>query len=80
MTPREAARWLQQVDGRLFRTPPRAGRRNAWVAVVPCPPRRTGPGPEHAPLIVALGGSMEEATTAAEHQWRSRLEGPTGPH
>ena len=76
MTPEEAEHWLRQVEGKLFRTPPRNGRQNAWVAVVETPRN----GGRRGRLIVALGGSMEEATDAAEHQWRAVIEGNGRPH
>ncbi len=38
----------------------------AWVAVVRVP----GNGAKKSKLIVALGGSAEEATIAAEGQWQ----------
>ena len=66
MTNIEALNWLLQVDGRLFQTKADSARANAWVAVVRVP----GAGARMGKLIVALGGSAEEATTAAEEQWQ----------
>ena len=62
----EAAAWLRQVGGELYRTPPSYGAGQAWVAVVR-PPGANGRG---GWLIVALGGSVLEATSAAAEQWR----------
>ena len=66
MTNIEALNWLLQVDGRLFQTKAKSAKPGAWVAVVRVP----GAGARKAKLIVALGGSAEEATTAAEGQWQ----------
>ncbi len=66
MTNIEALNWLLQVDGRLFQTKAKSSRPDAWVAVVRVP----GTGAGKGKLIVALGGSAEEATTAAEGQWQ----------
>ncbi len=66
MTNIEALNWLLQVDGRLFQTKAKSAKADAWVAVVRVP----GAGASKAKLIVALGGSAEEATTAAEGQWQ----------
>lgn len=65
MTADEAADWLRDVGGELYRTPPSYGDGQAWVAVVRSPdvPGRRGQ------LIVALGHSMKQATVAAAHQW-----------
>lgn len=65
MTADEAAAWLREVGGELYRTPPNYGDGQAWVAVV----RPSDAGGRRGPLIVALGGSMQEATAAAAHQW-----------
>ena len=66
MTAEEAAAWLRQVGGELYRTPPSYSEGQAWVAVV----RPPDAGGRRAPLIVALGGSVLEATAAAAEQWR----------
>ncbi len=66
MTNIEALNWLLQVDGRLFQTKAKSAKPDAWVAVVRVP----GTGARKSKLIVALGGSAEEATTAAEGQWQ----------
>lgn len=66
-----AVAWIQQVDGRLFRTPKRAENdagKNAWVAVVRVP---AATGAQRGKLIVALGGTLEEAAGAAEQQWQT---------
>ena len=66
MTNIEALTWLLQVDGRLYQTKTKSARPDAWVAVVRVP----GTGARKGKLIVALGGSAEEATTVAEGQWQ----------
>jgi hypothetical protein len=66
MTNVEALTWLLQVDGRLYQTTTKAPKPDAWVAVVRVP----GSGASKSKLIIALGGSAEEATTAAEGQWQ----------
>ena len=66
MTNVEALNWLLQVDGRLFQTKAKSAKPDAWVAVVRVP----GIGARKEKLIVALGGSAEEATIAAEGQWQ----------
>jgi hypothetical protein len=68
MTADEAIAWLRQVDGELYRTPRGTGDRAAWVAVVRAPrPARA------SRLIVALGESLEEATSTAARQWREEI-------
>ena len=62
----EALTWLLQVDGRLFQTKAKSPEQDAWVAVVRVP----GTGAKKGKLIIALGESAEEATTAAEGQWQ----------
>jgi len=66
MTNIEALTWLLQVDGRLFQTKAKSAKPDAWVAVVQVP----GTNARKGKLIVALGGSAEEATTTAEGQWQ----------
>jgi len=66
MTPIEALSWLVQVDGRLFQAKAKSAKPDAWVAVVPVP----GTGAKTGKLIIALGGTAEEATEAAEGQWQ----------
>jgi len=68
MTTEEALRWLQQVEGQLFRSPrppEKAEKGDAWVAVVRAPRQ----GMQRGRLIVALGENMIEATEAASRQW-----------
>ena len=60
MTQHEALEWLQAVAGQLYRSNHDPSGPNAWVAVV----RTPRVGIRRGKLIVALGGSMEEATTA----------------
>ena len=67
MTQREALDWLQEVEGQLYRNNRHQSGRDAWVAVVRTP-RDVG---HRGKSIVSLGGSMEEATTAAAHQWQA---------
>ena len=67
MTHNQAIAWIQQVNGRLFQTPRRANKIDAWVAVVQVP----AAGVRSSKLIVALGGSLEEAADAAEVQWQT---------
>lgn len=67
MTNIEALSWLIQVDGRLYQARSRSDESDAWVAVVRVP----GAGAHKGKLIVALGGSAEEATCAAEDQWQA---------
>ncbi len=66
MTNIEALTWLLQVDGRLYQTQSKSAKPDAWVAVVRIP----ATGARRGKLIVALGGSAEEATRAAEGQWQ----------
>ena len=66
MTNIEAMTWLLQVDGRLYQTKTKSAKLDAWVAIVRVP----GAGARKGKLIIALGGSAEEATTAAEGQWQ----------
>ena len=66
MTNVEALTWLLQADGRLYQTKTKSANPDAWVAVVRVP----GTGTRKSKLIVSLGGSAEEATTAAEKQWQ----------
>jgi hypothetical protein len=66
MTNIEALTWLLQVDGRLYQTKKKSAKPDAWVAVVRVP----GASARKSKLIVALGGSAEEATKAAEGQWQ----------
>jgi len=66
MTNIDAMNWLLQVDGRLYQTKAESPKPDAWVAVVRFP----GSGAKKSKLIIALGGTAEEATTAAEGQWQ----------
>ena len=66
MTNIEALNWLLQVDGRLYQTKSKSAKPDAWVAVVRVP----GNGARRGKLIIALGGSAEEATIAAEGEWQ----------
>ena len=67
MTKSEALTWLQDVDGRLYRTQKESAKPNSWVAVVRVP--RTGM--RAGKLIIALGESAGEATSAAEETWQT---------
>lgn len=59
--------WLREVEGRLFRSGPDALGRSHWVAVVRTPPL----GQARGKLIIAIGETLEEATSTAEAQWRA---------
>ncbi len=63
----EAVRWLREVDGELFRTPPNRTGREAWVAVVRVPASLA----ERKPTIIGLGATLEEAASVAAAQWRA---------
>jgi hypothetical protein len=65
MTQEQAMSWLQQVGGELYQSRHPQDGRSAWVAVVRTP--RTGA--RRGKLIIALGGTMQEAAAAAEQQW-----------
>ena len=67
MTSSEAMSWLQDVDGRLYRTKKKTAKPDAWVAVVRVP----GTGARAGKLIIALGESASEATSAAEDTWQT---------
>ena len=67
MSSEEAIAWLRQVDGQLYRNNRHPSGREAWVAVVRTP-RAAG---RRGKLIVALGGTMEEAANAAARQWEA---------
>ncbi len=71
----EAIAWLRQVNGQLYRNNHHPTGRQAWVAVVRTP-RAKG---RRGKLIVALGGTMEEAASAAAGQWTTiwRAFGPS---
>jgi hypothetical protein len=62
----EALCWIHSVDGELYRTPPARGGARAWIAAV----RTPRCGAHRAQLILALGNTALEATTAAAIQWR----------
>lgn len=70
MNPDEALEWLREVNGQLYRNKPHPTGKNAWVAVV----RTPRAGTKRGKLIIALGDSMEEATSAAEGQWQRLWE------
>jgi len=74
MTQREALDWLREVAGQLYRNKRGPSGRDAWVAVV----RTPRIGERRGKLIVALAGTLEEATSAAAHQWQA-LRGDWGP-
>lgn len=71
MTPEQAVSWLRDVDGELYRTRPGRSGREAWVAVVRSPARATC---DAGQLIVALGETLQEAASAAAHQWRDAFQ------
>ena len=66
----EALTWLRQVKGQLYRNKQHESGKQAWVAVVRTPRNGTRKGK----LIIALGETMEEATSAAEGQWQRLWE------
>lgn len=68
MTQEEAVEWLTEVDGQLYKSSLVANKPESWVAVVHTPRN----GTERAKLIIALGGTLQEATAAAESQWRQQ--------
>ncbi len=68
MTAEQAVEWLQEVNGRLYRTKRKAEKPDSWVAVVRVP----SAGTRRGKLIIALGGSAREATQAAESQWQTQ--------
>lgn len=70
MKSEEALSWLRQVKGQLYRNRKHASGKQAWVAVVRTPQA----GSRKGKLIIALGDSIEEATTAAEGQWQRLWE------
>jgi hypothetical protein len=63
----EGMDWLLEVDGRLYRTKTKSEKPDSWVAVVRVP----GAGNRSGKLIIAMGGSAIEATSAAEEQWQT---------
>ena len=75
MSNEEAIAWLRQVEGQLYRNNHHPRGVEAWVAVVRTP-RAAG---RRGKLIVALGGTMEEAASAAAGQWEAvwQTYGPT---
>jgi hypothetical protein len=70
MTAEQAVDWLRCVDGELYRTRPGRSGREAWVAVVRAPRSAPRAGGADRRLIVALGETLQEAASAAAHQWR----------
>jgi hypothetical protein len=70
MTEEQAVSWLRNVDGELYRTKPGRSGREAWVAVVRAPGAPTRSDAARDRLIVALGETLQEAASAAAHQWR----------
>ena len=74
----EAVDWLHAVDGQLYKSSiGGAGKPESWVAVVTTPRA----GSANAKLIIALGETITDATSAAADQWHQewdKLSG--GPH
>jgi len=66
MTSDEAADWLRQVDGTVFRAR-QTDDDERFVAMVRTP-RVAG---RNGKIILAFGESYEEAARAAEEQWQS---------
>lgn len=71
MTSEQAIHWLREVDGQLYRNRRQLGGKQAWVAVVRMPRH----GARRGKLIIALGGTMEEAAFAARGRWQSLWRG-----
>jgi hypothetical protein len=67
MTNSEAMTWLREVNGRLYHTRKRPEKPEAWVAVVQIP----GESVKTGKMIIALGKSAGEATSAAEETWQT---------
>ena len=72
----EALSWLRAVRGQLYRNRNLPSGRSAWVAVV----RTPGSDGRNGKVIIALGGSMEEAASAAEGQWQAIWGGLSRTH
>ena len=68
MTQEEAVEWLTEVDGQLYKSSLVVNKPESWVAVVRTPRN----GTENAKLIIALGKTLQDATAAAESQWREQ--------
>lgn len=67
MTHDQAVAWIQQVNGRLYHTPNKIDKPDAWVAVVRVP----AAGARSGKLIIAMGESLLEAADAAEEKWQT---------
>jgi hypothetical protein len=76
MNVEQAMSWLLQVGGELYQSPHTGEGRSAWVAVV----RTPRVSERRGKLIIALGATMLEATTAAEAQWQQLWQGLGGSH
>ncbi len=74
MTQKEAMEWLHAVDGQLYRSSITENKPESWVAVV----RTPRSGTQKAKLIIALGGTVADATTAAASQWHEVWEQLSG--
>ncbi len=66
MTQEEAVEWLTAVNGQLYKSSLTIDKPESWVAVV----RTESSTSENAKLIIALGETMQDATSAAISQWR----------
>ncbi len=66
MTQEEAVEWLTAVNGQLYKSSLTINKPESWVAVV----RTESSATERAKLIIALGETMQDATSAAISQWR----------
>ena len=66
-TPEEAVQWLRNVDGQLYKSGRTPAGEQTWVAVV----RTPRSGTKSAKLIIAMGETLLEATSAAEEQWHT---------
>ena len=76
MSSDEALTWLRQVQGQLYQNKQHPTGKATWVAVV----RTPQDGARKGKLIIALGASLEEATTAAEGQWQQLWQGFGSAH
>ena len=76
MMQEEAVEWMTAVDGQLYKSSLVDNKPESWVAVVHTPQN----GTEKAKLIIALGGTLQEAATAAESQWREQWKRLSDTH
>jgi hypothetical protein len=70
VTEEQAQKWLEQVEGAVYRNESPFDEHESWVAVVQTPQA----GATQGQIIMAYGESIASATIAAEQQW-NRLWG-----